>query len=212
MAMRLGTEKKWQVYLLIGLGVVLVAAIGVELKSYFGDSSAPQPAVTAPRLASIPAEQAKDRTAASAPAAQEAQKLSNSGIDPALHLDKLALSEDVEYQGTGRNIFSAESAPPVIEPLVAGARPKSVLPITPAPAVYTPPKPPAIDLRYFGYSQDKDRSVVAFFVHGEDVFQAHTGEIVDHRYKVGSILPTCAQVTDLGYNNTQCLPYQPKTD
>jgi hypothetical protein len=213
MALRLGTEKKWQVYLLIGLGVALVCVAGYEIKSIYGGSSAPpQVVVKAPRLASIPPDPAGGRaTESSASAGQEAQKFSNAGIDPALHLGRLALSEEVEYEGTGRNIFSAQSAQPKIEPPVKSAREVQAI-VNAAPLVPEKPKPPAIELRYFGYTQNKDKSVQAFFVHGEDVFVAHSGEIVDHRYKVGSIMPTSVQVTDLGYNNTQSLPYLPNAN
>jgi len=210
MAIPLGTENKKQVYILIALGVLLVGAAGYMIKNTFGGPSALPKAVNVPRLTSIQQAPANgSATPATASAGPEAQKLSNAGIDPALHLDKLALTEDVEYQGTGRNIFSAESAQPVIEPPLKSARNDLAAQVNTAPPVPVIPQPPAIDLRYFGYTQNKDKSVQAFFVHGDDVFVARSGEIVDHRYKVGNILPASVQVTDLGYNNTQSLPYKP---
>ena len=211
MALQMGTENKNQVRILIVLGVILVCvAVYVIKDNFFTSAPAPVPAAARPvaaQSAKAPASAQKSAATPASAAAQEAQQLSNAGIDPALHLDKLAQTESVEYLGTGRNIFSAESAPPPIEKLAAGPRPGQPG-VNAAPAAPVKPTPPAIDLKYFGYSQAKDKSLQAFFVRGEDIFIARSGEVVDHRYKVGVIQPASVEVTDLGYNNTQRLPLQ----
>jgi hypothetical protein len=213
MALQVGTENKNQVRILIVLGVILVCVAVYVIKDNFF-ASAPAPAAVAIRPVSVPSAKAQagaqKATATPSAAAQEAQKLSNAGIDPALHLDLLAQTESVEYLGTGRNIFSAESAPPPIEKLAAGPRPgqPGQPGVNAAPAAPVKPTPPAIDLKYFGYTQAKDKSLQAYFVHGEDIFIARSGDVVDHRYKVGVILPGSVEITDLGYNNTQKLPLQ----
>jgi hypothetical protein len=200
MALRLGAEKKWQIYLVVALFALIAVLGGWQIYGMFSTPStpvrptAPAPAQRAPAAAvSLPA---------TATPAKDAQKLNNAGLDPTLHLDKLARNESVVYAGTGRNIFSAESAPVRIETPAASARTAATL----TPVVPAVPRPPAIDLKYFGYTQTKDRSLQAYFVRGEDIFVARTGEIVDHRYRVGVIQPVGVQVTDLSYNNTQTLP------
>jgi len=214
MALKLGTENKRQVYLVIGLFAVILCIGGYEVYQSFSGPSTPvhRVVVTPPPAVQYPVARMREtgvhETAANPSAANgpEAQKLSNAGIDPALHLEKLAMTEDVQYKGTGRNIFSAESAPAHIEAPVTGPRPGVVA--AAAPVVPEKPKPPAIELRYFGYTQTKDKSLQAFFVHGDDIFVARSGEIIDHRYKVGAIMPGNVQITDLGYNNVQSLPLQ----
>jgi len=213
MAIPLGTENKKQVYIVAGLFAVILGIGGWEIYgSFFG---APKPATpaaapkvtAAPVLRSTQAGAAAPATAATGTATTgaDAQKLTDTSLDPTLHLDTLARSEDVDYAGTGRNIFSADSAPVEIETPAKSAREEQAAVAAAAATAAESPQPPAIELKYFGYTQTKDRSLQAFFIHGDDIFAARSGEIVDHRYKIGAIAPGSVQVTDLSYNNTQTL-------
>jgi hypothetical protein len=207
MAIALGTENKKQVYLATALIAVVLGAGGYELYDNFGGSSAPPPVtpVAAPRSASSSGRPAQETRSGSASQGAEAQKLNNPGLDPTVHFGKLAATEDVEYAGTGRNIFSADSGP--AEPIPDAIKPARPGPTVPPPTIaQEPPRPPAIDLKYFGYTQAKDKTLEAFFTHGDDVFMAKSGQVVDHRYKVDTIQQGSVQVTDLSYNNTQTLP------
>ena len=205
MALQLGTENKKQVYLVVVLFIIILAVGGYELYTNFATPSAPPPprAATPVRATASRTGQAVS-TNQSTSAAQDAEKLSNEGIDPTLRFDLLAQSEDVSYEGTGRNIFSANSAPVSVPTPIKSPRPggqNAVLPPSPPQA----PKPPAIDLKYFGYSEARDKTIRAFFVHGDDIFIATAGQVIDHRYKIEDIKPTSVQVRDMGYNNTQTL-------
>jgi hypothetical protein len=198
MAMRLGTENKRQVYLVVVLFAFLFIYGGWRLYDMVTSPS------TLPRTIPTAAVPRPATGTVSTPAGPEAEKLSNADLDPTLHFDKLTQSEEVRYAGTGRNIFSADSAPVQIEAPIKSAR--AGAPVVSLPlAAQAPPRPPAIDLKYFGYTQAPDKSLQAFFTHGDDIFMARTGEIVDHRYKVGAIKPGSVQITDMAYNNTQTL-------
>ncbi len=202
--MRTGFENKRNVIILAVLGVVMIAAVVYFASSMFGGS--PSPAASAPgnsQNGGAAPETAQLQTAARDASGRPAQKLKPlEKLDPTLHPELMAGAEALEYSGKGRNIFSMTSIP------VALPQPKGPVRVavnTPPPPPPGPPPPPPIDLKFFGYSADAGAKK-AFLLHGDDVFIANEGDVVDHHYKVVKISPLSIQVTDLLYNNTQTLP------
>ncbi len=123
-----------------------------------------------------------------------------STLDPTLRLDWLRASEDVKYEGKGRNIFRAGSEPPPVD--TARVIPRNTQPGVPP----GPPPPPPINLKYYGFASKPGEPRQAFLSQGEDVFIAGEGDIVNRRYKVVRIGPVSVEVEDLQYNHRQVLP------
>jgi hypothetical protein len=116
----------------------------------------------------------------------------------------MLVAEQLVYAGTGRNIFSASSAPIDIPKPVASARPKVSAPVyTPPPG---PPPPPPIDLKFFGTETTSKGKRLAFLLHGEDVFLAQDGEVVQRRYRILTVSANSVLVEDMTNNNRQSLP------
>jgi hypothetical protein len=116
----------------------------------------------------------------------------------------MLVTEKLVYTGSGRNIFSTASAPVEIPKPVASARPKPVVPVyTPPPG---PPPPPPIDLKFFGTASSANGRRQAFLLHGQDVFLAADGEIVQRRYRVITVSANSILVEDMTNNNRQTLP------
>ena len=126
-------------------------------------------------------------------------------LDPRLRLDLLKSSEDINYAGTGRNIFlSYEEAPipkPVADPRLDKS--KAANQNQPPPG---PPPPPPITLRFFGFANKPGQPRKVFLAKGQDIFIAGEGDIVDRRYKVLRIGPTSIELQDVLNNNRQSIP------
>ncbi len=132
----------------------------------------------------------------------------SSSLDPTLDESAMLRTESLVYAGTGRNIFSSISAPPIVIPKnVPSARPGAVNPGPPPPPP-GPPPPPPITLKFFGTAVRSNGVRQAFLLNGEAVYLASVGDIVSRRYKIVSIGTTNIQVEDLVYNDTQSLPLQ----
>ncbi|MGD0367896.1 MAG: hypothetical protein ABSA94_10595 [Acidobacteriaceae bacterium] len=200
--MKSGLDNKRNVIVLAVLGVLMVGALVYFAKSMFGGGSpapAPVQQTTTARTEPAAARQAGSRNEGGR-AAEKLPPLEK--LDPTLHPELMAGAEALEYSGTGRNIFSLVSEPPKIEQVKGPIRPQ---PVVPQPQIAQgPPPPPPIDLKFFGY-EAAGGARKAFLLHGDDVFIAVEGDVVDHHYKVLKITPLSIQVTDLLYNNTQTL-------
>ncbi len=202
MAIRLGTEdkkKRWIAMISVSLALTWFAHTLWQLET--GPSSAPPPPSASEPMPS-PAQVSRG-SAEPGPPAQHLE--SASSLDPTLHPERMAMAENTVYTGTSRNIFSKDSLPPVaasaIESPIASAR-------TGPAALAGPPPPPPIDLKFYGFAKEQNGRQLVFLMHGEDVFIAGQGDIVDGRYKILQIQDNSIVVEDLAYNNQQTLPLQ----
>ena len=199
MAIKVGTEDKKKVYLAGGLGAVMLILLVRFLWQNFGPSPSGTPApavVTALRPATPPS------GGEAGPYAHQASKLAGlASLDPTLHPEVMRQAESLEYTGHGRNIFSQFSAPLDI--------PKPIAPIRQAQADTgppPPPPPPPINLGFYGYAAETTGQKQVFLLHGDDLFIASEGDVVDRRYRVVKINSASVQVEDIPYHNTQTLP------
>jgi hypothetical protein len=129
-------------------------------------------------------------------------------LDPTLHMEAMLVTESLVYSGSGRNIFSANSAPEVTVPqLVAKVRtPEPIAPVRLGPT--GPPPPPPIDLKFFGTETNAGGVRRGFLLHGEDVFLVSSGDIVQRRYRVIRIDAHSIVIEDIANSNRQTLPLQ----
>ncbi|MDQ6678535.1 MAG: hypothetical protein M3Z09_14710 [Acidobacteriota bacterium] len=228
--MKVVLKKKGENRKLIALGVLVVIA-SVLLYSGGSDnpaspssgSAAPQTAVPAqesPALAARPHRGIASRGSAEfrpvlhSPRPED--RIDPTKVDPTLKLTLLAKVQAVTLEGGSRNLFQFGVAPaPAAAAL--GPIPKenkiavNRLPAPPAaPEATGPtpvPPPPAIPLKYYGFSNARgEPRKKAFFLDGEDIIVAWEGETVKSRYKVVHIGVNSVDVEDTQFKNKQTLP------
>lgn len=207
--MKMGAEDKKKLTMLAVAGT---GALGAAFYMYTQLSTPDLPPAAAPVVVSAPAAGVAKAAAAKGPG-NAAGKLgtTSAAYDPTLKMQAMLVTESLVYTGAGRNIFSASSVPvssgvDMPKP-IAPARPVGVvLPVYQAPT--GPPPPPPIELKFFGTAKRGNGAEQAFLLHGEDVFLASPGDIVQRRYKIGKISANSIEVEDLTNQNTQSLPLQ----
>lgn len=140
-------------------------------------------------------------------------------IDPALHLELLALVRNSDASAGARSLFDFSQGPPPPPPpkvkpikpaavkLTEGPKPAPA----PAPAASSeppkPPPPPPIALKYYGFAGAPNTlRRKAFFLDGEDILVAGENELLRGRYRVVRIGVNSAVVEDVPNQNQQTLP------
>jgi len=191
--MQIGSENRTKLIAAIALGVVALALVGNWMFSSSGTSS-----TTAAPVESPPLLDEAQAGATVRPAAHSKKKSTGTrSLDPSLRFDLLRSSEDTEYKGAGRNIFTAQIDIP--KPIVSAVTDQPKGPVVPPP----PPPPPPIDLKFFGFASQPGEPKKIFLSQGEDVFIATEGQIIDRRYKVLRISPQSVEIEDVLNNNRQ---------
>jgi hypothetical protein len=188
----------------IAIAAFALVAVGIAYYELRDDS--PPPA--APVVVTTPVRNSAGSAAPAGRVAGAAAKsvgTTSAQLDPTLRMGPMLVTESLVYSGSGRNIFSASSAPVDIPKPIAPVRTKGpVVPVNTAPI--GPPPPPPIDLKFFGTETAANGHKRAFLLKGDDVFLASEGDIVQRRYRIEAIAANSIVVEDLATNNKQTLP------
>ena len=190
--MELGTKNRKEVIALIVLGVIGTITTA---RWIFSSPATPAAAVT-PTASANPAKPATRRNAAG-----KLERVVEPRLDPTLDLDQLRQTEQIKYAGNARNIFMAGSQVPLGDG-TTDHRPKKHVVEAPPP----PPPPPPIELKFFGFASKPGEPKKIFLSHGEDIFIASEGDIVNRRYRVLHISPASVDIEDVLNNNRQSIP------
>jgi len=172
-------SRKNQVYLLIGLAVILCFAA-----YYWYTSMGPMAGPTGVLAADTKFEPLDVQ-------------------EPSLRIDELDKLRKLEYTGSHRNIFVAEPPPPpkpTAQQAAAAAHP-FVGPI------YQPPPPLNIPAEFFGYASQKSGGKrVAFFTSGDDVLVVAEGDKFLNKYRLVHIGNESADVEEVSSGRHASLP------
>ena len=207
MPLSIQREERWKVY----LGVGLLALAALLLYRTFSAPAGPSPAArpAARRVETVAAPTASTAGRPAPGGSRWRRPASASGFsDPSLNLALLTKVSSLSYEGTERNIFQYQAAPPpplptpVKDPLadrgpqVEAGPPK-------------PPPPPPIPLKYYGYAhKPAETKKRGFFLEGEEIFIAGEGEIVNKRYRIVKIGVNTVEAEDITTGHKQTLPLQ----
>ncbi|HEY3705851.1 MAG TPA: hypothetical protein VGL22_12355 [Terracidiphilus sp.] len=178
-------KKKRQAILAGGLFAVV---IGLAIWDFSGPSASPSQPV-------------RPRLDVSATQHSSARRGPSSALPSSFHLqfDRLARAERMDYSGDGHNLFGG---PPVaIEAPAAPPRPAS--PVAPPVVTAVAKAEPTIDVKYAGFAESGSGNMNGLFMRGDDISVARSGDIIFHRFRVGSIQSGNAQLTDLVSNHSQ---------
>jgi hypothetical protein len=195
---KLGAENKNTVAWALGLGVLAIVVVSYEVVPFFtGPDVTPvsaSPPVSLASRAAVPHGKGSHK------------KVHAESLDPTLHLQLLASSEQTKYEGSGRNIFVAHAEDVAIPKAIGPGHtdPEKKIEWPGPPAI---PPPPPIPLKFFGFASRPGEPKKIFLSKDQDVFIAGEGEIVDRRYKVVRISPTSVEIQDLvGSGPAQNIP------
>jgi hypothetical protein len=187
---KLGSENRKTMGWALGLGAVAIITVAYQVVPIFSGHSVTPVSASAPSVTAAP------RTASGPRGKGALKKPRSESLDPTLHLQLLASSEQTKYTGLGRNIFVSQ-AEDIQRPLAPGATDQKKVAENP---IWTPPPippPPPIPLKFFGFASRPGEPKRIFLSKDQDVFIAGEGEIVDRRYKVMRITPTSVEIQDL---------------